>query len=93
MWSLLISFPDLGLDLVLEVTLLLPSQPFLEEVREGMPSSPSFQKHCQMSVLGLAPDECSSLDCGTILGFKKQTQKWTVKAWGDDLAGRAVILS
>ena len=46
-----------------------------------------------MSVLGLAPGECSSLNSGAILGFKEQTQKWTVKAWGDDLAGRAVILS
>ena len=46
-----------------------------------------------MSVLGLAPDECSSLDSGAILGFMEQTQKWTVKAWGDDLEARAVALS
>ena len=37
-WSLLISFPDLELDLALEVTLLSPSQPFLGAVEEVMPS-------------------------------------------------------
>ena len=37
-WSLPMAAPDLELDLGLEVTLLSPSQPCLEDVQEVMPS-------------------------------------------------------
>ena len=92
MWSLLISFPDLKLDLIIEVTLLLPSQPFLGEMDRVMPSV-SHSANIPEACAGLGPDECSSLDSGAILGFKEQTQKWTVKARGNDQAARAAILS